>query len=273
MYTEHREVNRAMWDERAPAHAASPDYAVQQLIADPNRLSDVVRFDVPRLGALSGLRAVHLQCHIGTDTISLARLGARMTGLDFSRAALEIARGIASAAGVSVDYVESDVYAAPEVLCGNVFDLVYTGIGALVWLPDVGRWAESVARLLRPGGRLFLREGHPVLWSVDETRTDVIALAYPYFEHEEPLRFDASETYVQTDAVFTNAESREWNHGMGEIVTAILDAGLRLTMFVEHDSVPWDALPGRMREDGGEWRLIEHGDRLPLSYTLQAVKP
>jgi len=273
MYDEHRDANRAMWDERSPAHAAAPEYAVQQLIADPNRLSDAVRFDVPRLGAVSGLRGVHLQCHIGTDTISLARLGARMTGLDFSTAALAIAREIAQSAGVTVDYVESDVYDAPEALGRNVFDFVYTGVGALVWIPDIRRWADVVAQLLRPGGRLFLREGHPVLWALDETRTDVVAFGYPYFEHTEPQRFDASETYVETDAVFTNIESREWNHGMGEIITAVLDAGLQLTMFVEHDSVPWEGLPGQMTEADGEWRLTEHGDRVPLSYTLQAVKP
>lgn len=273
VYDEHRDANRALWDERAPAHAGSPDYAVQQLIADPTRLSDVVRFDVPRLGAIAGLRGVHLQCHIGTDTISLARLGARMTGLDFSGTSVAIARQIAQSAGVAADFVQADVYNAPETLGTNGFDLVYTGVGALVWLPDIRRWAEVVARLLRPGGRLFLREGHPVLWALDETRTDVIAFGYHYFEHAEPLRFDASATYVQTDATFANTESREWNHGMGEIITAILDAGLSLTMFAEHDSVPWEALPGQMAAADGEWRLVEHGDRVPLSYTLQAVKP
>ena len=270
---EHRAVNRAMWDERAPAHAASPGYAVRQLVDDPNRLSDVVRFDVPRLGDIAGLKGVHLQCHIGTDTLSLTRLGARMTGLDFSPASLEIARRIAAEAGLDIDYVESDVYSAPDVLGRNVFDLAYTGVGALVWLPDIRRWADVVAQLLRPGGRLFLREGHPVLWSLDETRTDAIAFGYPYFEHPEPLTFDAADTYVETDAVFSNVESREWNHGLGEIVTALLDAGLRLTMLVEHDSVPWEGLPGQMRVADGEWRLIEHSERVPLSYTLQAEKP
>jgi SAM-dependent methyltransferase len=273
-FGEHREVNRALWDERAPAHAGSPDYAVEKLIGDPAALSEVVRFDLPRLGDITGARAVHLQCHIGTDTMSLARLGAGTTGLDFSAASISIARGIAARAGLDVDYVVSDVYSAASVLGQGGFDLVYTGVGALVWLPDVAHWARVVADLLRPGGRLFLREGHPVLWAVDEQRTDVITLGYPYFEHAEPMRFDASETYVQTDAVFATTESREWNHGVGEIITALLDAGLRLTMFVEHDSVPWEALPGRMHTgDDGEWRLDEYGDRLPLSYTLQAVKP
>ncbi len=190
-----------------------------------------MRFDLPRLGAISGLRGVHLQCHIGTDTLSLARLGARMTGLDFSPAALAIARQIADSSP-SISTMSSPMSTPrPEALGDNAFDLVYTGIGALVWLPDIRRWAAAVARLLRPGGRLFLREGHPVLWSLDETRTDVITFAYPYFEHAEPLRFDASDTYVETDAVFTNVESREWNHGVGDIITAVLDAGLQLTMF------------------------------------------
>lgn len=272
-FDEHRQVNRALWDERAPAHAGSSDYAVSELIGDPEALSGVVRFDLPRLGDIRGKRGVHLQCHIGTDTVSLARLGAHMTGLDFSAASIGIARDIAAQAGLDVDYIESDVYSAADVLGENRFDLVYTGVGALVWLPDIHRWAGVVAALLRPGGRLFVREGHPVLWAVDEQRTDVITLAYPYFEHAEPMRFDASETYVETDAVFANTESREWNHGVGEIITALLDAGLRLTMFVEHDSVPWEALPGRMHNVDGQWRLDEHGDRLPLSYTLQAVKP
>lgn len=273
MYDEHRDANRVLWDERASAHAASPEYSVDRLVSDPGQLSDVVRFDVPRLGSLDGLSGVHLQCHIGTDTISLARLGARMTGLDFSSASIAIAREIAAAAGADVTFVEADVYSAPTALGHSHFDLVYTGIGALVWLPDIRGWAEVVAALLRPGGRLFLREGHPVLWALDEDRTDALTLVYPYFEHLEPVRFDASETYVRTDAEFTHSESREWNHGLGQIITAILDAGLRLTMFVEHDSVPWEALPGRMHQDGGEWRLVEHADRVPLSYTLQAVKP
>ena len=272
MYDEHRGVNRALWDERAPAHAASPGYAVRELVTEPDRLSDVVRFDRPRLGDIRGLRGVHLQCHIGTDTISLARLGAQMTGLDFSPAAIGIAREIAAEAGLDVSYVESDVYSAPTTLGDEGFDLVYTGVGALVWLPDIRRWAEVVAALLRRGGRLFLREGHPVLWATDEQRTDALTLGYPYFEHAEPMRFDASESYVETNEEFANTESREWNHGLGEIITAVLDAGLRLTMLIEHDSVPWEALPGQMYDDGGEWRLTEHAERMPLSYTLQAVK-
>src|SRR5262245_8102354 len=129
-------------------------------------------FDVPRLGDITGLRGVHLQCHIGTDTVSLARLGAQMTGLDFSPAALTEARRIAALVGVDVDYVESEVYDAVAALGSEQFDLVYTGVGAIGWLPDIRRWAQTVAALLRPGGRLFIREAHPMMWSIDEERTD-----------------------------------------------------------------------------------------------------
>jgi SAM-dependent methyltransferase len=156
--TGYRDVNRANWDERAPAHAASEYYGFARFAADPAHLSDVVRFDLPRIGDLTGLRGVHLQCHIGTDTVSLARLGARMTGLDFSPAALAEARRLAEIAHADVDFVESDLYGAVDVLGEGSFDLVFTGIGALCWLPSVKRWAEVVGRLLRPGGRLFLRE-------------------------------------------------------------------------------------------------------------------
>ena len=267
-------VNRASWDERAPAHAASPDYSVAQLISDPEFLSGVVAFDLPLLGDISGLRGVHLQCHIGTDTISLARLGASMTGLDFSPAALEQARDLAARSGSDVTFVEADIYDAAAVLGGGAFDLVYTGIGALCWLPSISRWAAVVASLLRPGGRLFIREGHPMLWTLADPRPDrLLSVEWPYFERPEPTIWDEGGTYVETDVVFEHNVTHEWNHGLGEIVTALFAEGMELTGLVEHDSVPWDALPGQMEQiGGGEWRLADRPWRLPHSYTLQAVK-
>ena len=273
--TDYRTVNRANWNERAPAHAASPDYAFDRFAGDPSYLSRVVRFDVPRLGDITGLRAVHLQCHIGTDTISLSRLGARMTGLDFSGASLAQARALAARAHADIEFVEAEVYDAPKVLEQGAFDLVYTGIGALCWLPDVAHWARVVSALLRPGGRLFLREGHPMLWALDDARDDgVLAVEYAYFERPEPLVWEEPGTYVATDASFTHNVTHSWNHGIGEVVTALMDAGLDLTMLQEHDSVPWDALPGQMtRDEQGEWRLTDRPWRLAHTYTLQAVRP
>jgi SAM-dependent methyltransferase len=271
---DYAELNRANWDERAPAHAASRDYAVEQFASDPGHLSEVVRFDLPRLGDIGGLRGLHLQCHIGTDTVSLARLGADMTGLDFSAASLAQARRIAGLAGADVRFVEAEVYSAVTVLGRESFDLVYTGIGALCWLPDIARWAGVVAGLLRVGGRLFIREGHPALWAVEDGRDDnLLVLEYPYFEREEPMVFDEGGTYVETDAVFTHNRTHEWNHGLGEIVTALLGNGMELTGLAEHDSVPWEALPGQMEQlAGGEWRVADRPWRVPHSYTLQAVR-
>jgi SAM-dependent methyltransferase len=269
---DYRDVNRAMWGDRVAAHAASPDYAVSRFTEDPAFLSDVVSFDRTRLGDIEGLDAVHLQCHIGTDTVSLARLGARMTALDFSAPALEQGRRLAEAVGVEIDFVESDLYGAPDALGRERFDLVYTGVGALCWLPDVRRWAEVVRSLLRPGGRLFIREGHPVLWALADPRPDgLIVLEFPYFERQEPTIWDEGGTYVETDQVFTQNVSHEWNHGIGEIISAVLAAGLELTAFEEHDSVPWDAQPGQMTDlGGGEYRLTDRPERLPHTYTLQA---
>ena len=269
------EVNRLNWDERAPAHAASPDYGFDRFVADPQHLSGVVRFDLPLLGDVAGLTGIHLQCHIGTDTLSLARLGARMTGLDLSPASLEQARRLAAEAGPPVDYVEADTYSAPQALEGRTFDLVYTGIGALCWLPDIDRWAGVVDDLLVPGGRLFVREGHPMMWAVDDGRTDVLSLGYAYFETPEPWDDEEPGTYVATDTEFVNNRAISWNHGLGETVTALLVRGFEVTGLAEHRSVPWDALPGRMVRDADidEWRLAEHPERLPLTYTLQARKP
>ena len=271
---DYREVNRANWDDRVPAHVASADYAVRRFVSDPAFISDVVRFDLPRLGDVAGLRGVHLQCHIGTDTVSLARLGATMTGLDFSAPAVAAATKLASEAGVNATFVQADLYAAPQVLGRGGFDLVYTGIGALCWLPDVRRWGDVVGALLRPGGRLFIRDGHPMLWSLDEERDDdLLVVRYPYFEQAEPLVSDWGGTYVETDDVFEHNVTHEWNHGLGETVTGLLDAGLAMTGFTEHDTVPWNALPGKMEEvGGGEWRLADNPARLPHSYTIQAVK-
>lgn len=268
---EHLEANLANWEQRVPAHAASKDYGLQRFRDDPAFLSDVVTFDLPRLGDVRGLRGVHLQCHIGTDTVSLARLGASMTGLDFSPAAVATATALAQEIGADATFVQAEVHDAVEALGAGQYDLVFTGIGALCWLPSVRRWAQVVAGLLRPGGRLFLREGHPVLWALAEDGT--LTLDYPYFETVEPMVFDEAGTYVDTDVVITSTTMHNWNHGIGEVVTALFEAGMQVTALVEHDSVPWEALPGLMEQvELGEWRLRDRPERLPHTYTLQAVK-
>ncbi|WP_188037174.1 bifunctional 2-polyprenyl-6-hydroxyphenol methylase/3-demethylubiquinol 3-O-methyltransferase UbiG [Actinotalea sp. JY-7885] len=284
---EYLDLNRTNWDSRASVHARA--YDIDGLLADPQRLSSVVSFDLPRLGDVDGLDIVHLQCHIGTDTLSLARLGARVTGVDLSGTSLDEARTLAARAGADIEYVRSDVYAAPDALGGRTFDVVYTGIGAICWLPSISRWAQTVAALLRPGGRLFLRDGHPVMLAAlamavgaeheDRAQQPWItgpggltpALELPYFEQAEPLVWEDEYSYAGSEKV-AQPRSMEWNHGLGEIVTAVLDAGLELTSLTEHDSAPWDALPGLMVLDEavGEYRLRERPERLPATFTLTA---
>ncbi len=267
---EYLEVNRRNWDERAGIHAGSAEYGLDRFRDDPHHLSNVVRYDLPRLGDITGQRVVHLQCHIGTDTLSLARLGATVTGLDMSGESLRVARDLAQGA---VEYVQADVYSAREVLAGH-FDLVYTGIGALCWLPDVDRWAATVASLLNPGGRLFIREGHPVLWAMDYDSPGDLRITYPYFTTEQPIVESVETSYAATDRTIANATTHSWNHGLGEIITAVLDHGMTLTAFQEHRSVPWQPFPEPMMRHGelDEFYLAEHGERVPLTYTLQAVK-
>lgn len=269
-----RSINLANWESRVPLHTGPDGYDLAAF-DDHDYLSPVVRYDLPRLGRLDGLDVVHLQCHIGTDTVSLARLGARsVTGLDFSPAALAAARALARRAHAGVGFVESDVADAVSALGGECADLVYTGIGALCWLPEIRRWADVVAGLLRPGARLFIREGHPVLWSTSEPRPDgLLVIEYPYFEDEGTV-FVEHDSYAGSGAVEA-PESVTFNHGLGEVFAALTDAGLTVTALEEHREVPWNPLGESMipsPDFEGEFILAEGRDRLPLTYTLQAVK-
>lgn len=269
----YRADNHANWDERALLHAQSSDYDIEHLVADPTALSDVVAYDAARLGDIAGLSTVHLQCHIGTDSVSLARLGARVTGLDFSGSAVAAARTLAQRCGVEAAFVEGDAYDAVRLLGSGTFDLVYTGIGALCWLPRIDEWARVVSGLLRIGGRLFLREGHPMLWAIDERVTDALVVGYPYSETSTPVTVDEAQSYVSTARPIAASTSHSWNHGLGEIITALLEAGMEITSLTEHDSLPWEALPGQMRQDErGNWQLLEGRERLPLAYTLTATR-
>lgn len=269
-----RAVNLANWESRVPVHTAADGYDLSAF-GDAGYLTSIVRYDLPRLGRLDGLDVVHLQCHIGTDTVSLARLGARsVTGVDFSPAALRAGRELSGRIGANVEFIEADVYDAVEPLGSACADLVYTGIGALCWLPDIRRWAGVVASLLRPGGRLFIREEHPVLWAMSDPRPDgLLVIEYPYFE-TGGTRFVEDGSYAGSGTLAA-PECVVFNHGLGEIFSALLDAGLSVTAFEEHREVPWNALGHATTPSpdfDGEFVLAEQRDRMPLTYTLQAAK-
>lgn len=278
------EANRANWDDRVPVHVASRGYDMDGFLRGEKTLYDI---ETSEVGRVHGKALLHLQCHFGMDTLGWARLGARVTGLDFSAPAVEQARELAVRVGIQdARFVQANVYDAREALGGEQFDVVYTGIGALCWLPDVRGWARVAAALVRPGGSLYVYEGHPVLWSLEDTREDcALVVAYPYFERPEPTVWDESATYVDGEPI-QHTRTYEWNHGLGEIVTAVVDAGLRVDFVHEHRTVAWKALPqmvpvepeatfdGSGHQRRTAWQLPDdQRDLVPLMYSLRATKP
>lgn len=267
--------NQANWDDRATGHAMSAEYDLARFHTDPAAISDVVSFDLPLLGDLAGKRVIHLQCHIGTDTLSLARLGADVTGVDLSGKSLEVARALAAETGAEIDYHQCNVYDTLDHVEPHGFDLVYVSIGALCWLPRIEDWAGVVTGLLRPGGRLFIREMHPMLATIGDPRPDgLLVVSYPYFETEQPSVFDDDDDYVDSEHQITATKTAEWGHGLGEIVTALLGRGMRITGLTEHRSVPFRALGEYMVPDPehpGESVLAENRERVPLTFTLSAT--
>lgn len=268
-----RATNRANWDDRVPIHEGA--YAIDAL-ADPGHRSDVVREDLPALmpwlpnGSLAGLDVCHLQCHIGTDTVSLAREGARLTGVDFSPAALTSAAGLAARLGLDVTWVEIDVLDARAAVTGD-FDVVYTSIGTICWLPDLDRWAAQVAGLLRPGGVFFIRDGHPALYALDED-ADELVTRYRYFPDGTAQQWDDAGTYVG-DGTVANTRTFEWPHPLSEIVNALLGAGLRLRRLDEGQTLPWRFSSRMVETDTGSWAWPEHDrDRMPTTYTIVATR-
>ena len=233
------------------------------------------------MGDVSGKSLLHLQCHFGMETLSWAMMGATVTGTDFSPLALEAVRQIAAQLGFDdARFIESELFDAPSVV-DEQFDIVYTGIGALTWLPDIQGWARVVAHFLKPGAVFYIVESHPMLWTLDTERDDQeLVVKWPYFEPAEPLRWDDPGDYADPDARLENSVTYQWNHGLGEIVTALIDAGLTIEFVNEHKTAYWRALPWMESVQGAndwrvldEWRLPEgRGDELPLTYSIRTRK-
>jgi SAM-dependent methyltransferase len=258
------DINRAFWDERVPIHTASDFYDVEGFKAGGEPLED---FELEDLGDVSGRSLVHLQCHFGRDTLSWARQGARVTGLDFSAPAIEAARGLAADIGVEADFVCADVYDAPTALGGRSFDIVYVNVGAINWLPDIRRWAGVVAGLLRPGGVFYMKEIHPFSWVFGD---DDLTVESDYFAHRND--YDEAGTYTDPDAPTVHNKTEEWQHPLGDVVNAVIGAGLTLELLREHDHAADRQWPF-MEKDGSVYRMPKGTPRLPLMYSLRARKP
>jgi SAM-dependent methyltransferase len=259
-------ANREYWDGKAGFNVATWD--VEGFVADPTKLTSIVAADRDAVGDVWGRSLLHLQCHFGLDTLSWARLGAKVTGVDFSPRAMMIANDLAARTGLTARFIEADLYATPDVL-QETFDIVYTGGGALCWLPDIRSWAQVVSRLLRPGGTFYIREAHPVLWSLEDERDDrLLVIGRPSFEVAEPIRWDAEPIWDKEAPEVTT--HYEWNHGLGEIVSALIEAGLTIESLFEHRTCLWRALPFMVKGEDGWWRLPDGSERLPLMYSIRA---
>ena len=259
-----RETNRENWDERVPIHVSGKFYDVEGFKAGAERLRP---FELDEVGDVTGKDLVHLQCHFGMDTLSWARLGARVTGLDFSGPAVEAATKLAGEMGIEAEFVESDVYDAVNALGGRDFDIVYTGLGALIWLPDIRRWAKIVAELLRPGGFLYLAEFHPF---TNVFGDDDLTVEHDYFHGEEPTVWDEPGTYADLEAETAHNQTFEWNHTMSDVMNAVIGAGLTVELLNEHDYTLFPRWPILEKSGFDTFRLPEGTPSLPLMYSIRA---
>ncbi|MFI5121655.1 MAG: class I SAM-dependent methyltransferase [Vicinamibacteria bacterium] len=265
MRDEHRELNRAWWDERVPIHTASEFYDVEGFRAGAGRLRP---FEVEEVGDVAGKRLLHLQCHFGLDSLSWARLEASVVGLDFSQPAVAAANALAAETRLDGTFVAADVYDARAALGGERFEVVYTGLGALNWLSDLGRWAEVVSSLLADDGILYLAEFHPF---ADVFADEDLTVAYDYFHDPAGLRLeDDGGTYADLEAATASNATHEWAHPISEVVGAVLGAGLRLELFNEHDYTLFPRWPFLLHQPGGYYHQPDGRPKLPLIYSLRA---
>ena len=260
-------ANEADWDARAPLHATSRFYSqpAEFWFAD---------YEWEDLGPLDGRDVLHLQCHLGTETIAFARRGARTTGLDLSARSLEEARRIAADSGVAVDYVHANVYDAVDALQGRKFDIVYTGKGALCYLPDLPAWAEVVKQLLKPGGSLYIVEFHPLLNAMGPValpgESDELLIRNDYLEGRGPIAHDSTVTYTGHE-VPGRQRSFEWMHSLGEVVTTLANTSFHVTYLRESDVLQWPRWSSMHQTPEGWWRLPDDAPRIPLLYALLAT--
>ena len=257
-------VNQSLWNAWTPIHARSAFYNVDAFRAGRLTLNAI---ELEQLGDVRDKQLLHLQCHFGLDTLSWARLGAHVTGVDFSQPAIALARDLAKDCGITAEFLCANVYDLPTTWADR-FDIVYTSYGALPWLPDLATWAGLIARCLRPGGSLHLIEFHPVVAMLDE---DGRTIAHPYFAQPGPSRFRVRGSYAEPTAEVSQ-EACEWSHGLAEVFEALVSAGLSIQRFKEYPYSPYNCFPFLEERSPGEWwiRGLEVG--VPITFAMHAVR-
>ena len=259
--TDYFEINRKSWNARTSIHIASDFYGMPAFREGATSLIDI---ELRLLGDVAGKSILHLQCHFGQDTLSLARLGAKVTGVDLSDVAISEARKLANELAVSAEFVCCNVYDLEQHLDGQ-FDVVFTSYGAIGWLPDLARWAHIVRRFLKPGGRLVLVEFHPFVWMFDERFHEI---KYPYF-NRGPIVESSSGTYADRTAPIEHQDVG-WNHPLSEVLGSLMASGLSIRHFQEYDYSPYGCFETAVRVREGVYRVPNLGDKIPMLYSVVA---
>jgi SAM-dependent methyltransferase len=263
-------ANLARWEEQVDIHVGSDFYRVKEFLEGESSLDPIV---LGEIGDVRGRRLLHLQCHFGLDTLSLARLGAEVTGLDFSPKAIAAAETLAREAGIDARFICARVDEA-RAKAGTGYDVVFSSWGALMWLPDLAVWARNIAACLAPGGVFYLAEGHPITWTFEDESDrieDNFRIVRSYFL-EGPQQWENAHDYAEPDVKLAHFKSNEWQHTLAEVVSALAEAGLRIEFLHEHDRLPWPAVPGVVRVDEHYFMAPEGAPAMPLSYSVKARK-
>lgn len=271
--TDWRSVNRAHWDEKVPLHVGPRGYDLKDLRAGHGILNAI---EEAELGSVDGQRILHLQCHFGRDTLILAQRGASVVGLDFSAPAIGVARALAVELGLAdrARFVNADLYDARAAIPEHAsFDRIFVSWGAIIWLPDIFRWAEIVAWFLKPGGTLYLAEAHPAAMVLDDAAAQPDGrpgFFAPYFSRDAVVMQEAHD-YIDETVTMRNATTHTWIHPLGDVVTGLIEAGLRLGWLHEHDAVTWHMFEQLVADSDGLWRWPDR-PWLPLAFSLQATR-
>ena len=260
------QVNQARWDELVPIHSRSESYGLEGFKAGELSLMPI---ELEELGDVAGRSLLHLQCHFGMDTLSWARLGAEVTGIDYSQAGIDLARELGEELGIPAHFVCSNIYDLPSVLTGK-YDIVFTSYGVLCWLPDLTRWAQVIAHFLKPGGTFYIVEMHPFGVVFDDEIEAGLKVRYPYFHSERPMRFDYDSSYASGDTKVSHTESYEWFHSLGDIINSLTGVGLRIEFLHEFPYCVYKMLPFMEKGKDGWWRLPDQQDSIPLMFSLKA---
>lgn len=259
----YKEINRAQWNDRVDPHVESDFYDVAGFLNGNTSLKET---EIALLGDIKGKRILHLQCHFGQDSISMARMGASVVGADLSDKAIGKARELAEQTQADATFVCCDLFDLPQHLEGQ-FDLVYTSYGTVGWLPDLDRWASVIQHFLKPGGKFVFVEFHPVVWMFDD---DFQKVAYRYFK-SDPIVETASGTYADRDAAI-HTTSVTWNHGISEVIGSLMRHGIQLQDLQEYDFANYDCFAHTVEFEPGKFRIKHLENNIPMMYSIVGTK-